>query len=204
MASFLVDGETLAIPAVFPFFPFATSSSFLRRDAAARRASGVARRARSGSGRTTSSCSSRRGSGDAGAGGRRSLSRGRHCPRAAALPARHGHGEGARGRRRAGTRDALRAQRANACAPSSSRCRRSRSTRRRAEAHLRRAITLFEEYVAVHRRLPSELVSLIQSSDSPARQTFGSPRTRNAPRSPAGTTLKRRTSPPCFARSARR
>src|SRR6185436_15604850 len=42
-----------------------------------------------------------------------------------------------------------------------------------AEAHLRRAITLFEEYVAVHRRLPSELVSLIQSSDSPARQTFG-------------------------------
>ncbi|MEP6730066.1 MAG: endopeptidase La [bacterium] len=42
-----------------------------------------------------------------------------------------------------------------------------------AEAHLRRAITLFEEYVAVHRRLPAELVSLIQSSDSPARQTFG-------------------------------
>ena len=42
-----------------------------------------------------------------------------------------------------------------------------------AEAHLRRAITLFEEYVAVHRRLPSELVSLIQSSDSPSRQTFG-------------------------------
>jgi ATP-dependent Lon protease len=42
-----------------------------------------------------------------------------------------------------------------------------------AEAHLRRAITLFEEYVAVHRRLPPELVSLIQSSDSPARQSFG-------------------------------
>ncbi|MDB4889867.1 MAG: hypothetical protein JWL61_1722 [Gemmatimonadetes bacterium] len=42
-----------------------------------------------------------------------------------------------------------------------------------AEAHLRRAVTLFEEYVAVHRRLPPELVSLIQSSDSPARQSFG-------------------------------
>jgi len=42
-----------------------------------------------------------------------------------------------------------------------------------AEAHLRRAVTLFEEYVAVHRRLPPELVSLIQSSDSPARQAFG-------------------------------
>ncbi len=42
-----------------------------------------------------------------------------------------------------------------------------------AEAHLRRAISLFEEYVAVHRRLPAELVALIQSADSPARQTFG-------------------------------
>ena len=42
-----------------------------------------------------------------------------------------------------------------------------------AEAHLRRALTLFEEYVAVHRRLPPELVTLIQGSDSPARQTFG-------------------------------
>ena len=42
-----------------------------------------------------------------------------------------------------------------------------------AEAHLRRAISLFEEYVAVHRRLPAELVTLIQSADSPARQTFG-------------------------------
>ncbi|MEO7456942.1 MAG: endopeptidase La [Gemmatimonadaceae bacterium] len=40
-------------------------------------------------------------------------------------------------------------------------------------AHLRRAITLFEEYVAVHRRLPAELVTLIQSADTPARQAFG-------------------------------
>ena len=40
-------------------------------------------------------------------------------------------------------------------------------------AHLRRALTLFEEYVAVHRRLPAELVTLIQGSDSPTRQTFG-------------------------------
>ena len=42
-----------------------------------------------------------------------------------------------------------------------------------AQAHLRRALSLFEEYVAVHRRLPPELVALIQSSDSPARQSFG-------------------------------
>ncbi|CAN5292359.1 endopeptidase La [soil metagenome] len=42
-----------------------------------------------------------------------------------------------------------------------------------AAAHLRRALTLFEEYVAVHRRLPPELVTLIQGSDSPSRQTFG-------------------------------
>ena len=42
-----------------------------------------------------------------------------------------------------------------------------------AQAHLRRALSLFEEYVAVHRRLPPELVTLIQGSDSPARQSFG-------------------------------
>ncbi|MEO8619488.1 MAG: endopeptidase La [bacterium] len=42
-----------------------------------------------------------------------------------------------------------------------------------AEPHLRRALSLFEEYVAVHRRLPPELVTLIQGSDSPARQAFG-------------------------------
>ena len=42
-----------------------------------------------------------------------------------------------------------------------------------AEPHLRRALSLFEEFVAVHRRLPPELVTLIQGSDSPARQTFG-------------------------------
>jgi ATP-dependent Lon protease len=41
------------------------------------------------------------------------------------------------------------------------------------EAHLRRALSLFEEYVSLHRRLPPELVTLIQSSDSPARQAFG-------------------------------
>jgi ATP-dependent Lon protease len=41
------------------------------------------------------------------------------------------------------------------------------------EARLRRAISLFEEYVALHRRLPTELVTLIQSSDSKARQAFG-------------------------------
>jgi ATP-dependent Lon protease len=42
-----------------------------------------------------------------------------------------------------------------------------------AEAHLRRALSLFEEYVSLHRRLPTELVTIIQSADSPARQAFG-------------------------------
>ncbi len=41
-----------------------------------------------------------------------------------------------------------------------------------AVARLRRAISLFEEYVGLHRRLPAELVTLIQSADSPARQAF--------------------------------
>jgi Lon protease-like protein len=41
------------------------------------------------------------------------------------------------------------------------------------EVLLRRALSLFEEYVALHRRLPAELVTIIQSADSPARQAFG-------------------------------
>jgi ATP-dependent Lon protease len=41
------------------------------------------------------------------------------------------------------------------------------------EVLLRRTLSLFEEYVALHRRLPSELVTIIQSAESPARQAFG-------------------------------
>ncbi len=41
------------------------------------------------------------------------------------------------------------------------------------EAHLRRALSLFEEYVSLHRRLPTELVTIIQGADTPARQAFG-------------------------------
>jgi ATP-dependent Lon protease len=41
------------------------------------------------------------------------------------------------------------------------------------EALLRRALSMFEEYVSLHRRLPTELVALIQSAESPARQAFG-------------------------------
>jgi ATP-dependent Lon protease len=41
------------------------------------------------------------------------------------------------------------------------------------EVLLRRTLSLFEEYVALHRRLPGELVTLIQSAESPARQAFG-------------------------------
>ena len=42
-----------------------------------------------------------------------------------------------------------------------------------AEAHLRRALSLFEEYVSLHRRLPPELVTLIQGADTASRQAFG-------------------------------
>ena len=41
------------------------------------------------------------------------------------------------------------------------------------EVLLRRTMSLFEEYVALHRRLPAELVAIIQSAESPARQAFG-------------------------------
>jgi ATP-dependent Lon protease len=41
------------------------------------------------------------------------------------------------------------------------------------EVLLRRTLSLFEEYVALHRRLPAELVTIIQGADSPARQAFG-------------------------------
>jgi ATP-dependent Lon protease len=41
------------------------------------------------------------------------------------------------------------------------------------EVLLRRTLSLFEEYVSIHRRLPSELVTIIQGADSPARQAFG-------------------------------
>jgi len=41
------------------------------------------------------------------------------------------------------------------------------------EVLLRRTLSLFEEYVALHRRLPPELITLIQSADTPARQAFG-------------------------------
>jgi ATP-dependent Lon protease len=41
------------------------------------------------------------------------------------------------------------------------------------EVLLRRTLSLFEEYVGLHRRLPAELVTIIQSADSPARQAFG-------------------------------
>jgi ATP-dependent Lon protease len=40
------------------------------------------------------------------------------------------------------------------------------------EARLRRALSLFEEYVSLHRRLPAELVTLVQGADNPARQLF--------------------------------
>jgi ATP-dependent Lon protease len=41
------------------------------------------------------------------------------------------------------------------------------------EALLRRALSMFEEYVSLHRRLPTELVTLIQGAETAARQAFG-------------------------------
>ncbi|HET6585897.1 MAG TPA: endopeptidase La, partial [Nannocystaceae bacterium] len=40
------------------------------------------------------------------------------------------------------------------------------------EVLLRRTLTLFEEYVALHRRLPTELVAIIGDAETPARQAF--------------------------------
>ena len=40
------------------------------------------------------------------------------------------------------------------------------------DAMARRVATLFEEYVGLHRRLPQELVSLVQGSESPDRMAF--------------------------------
>jgi ATP-dependent Lon protease len=40
-------------------------------------------------------------------------------------------------------------------------------------ATARRAIADFEEYVALHRRIPAEVVSMIQAADSPERQAYG-------------------------------
>jgi len=37
----------------------------------------------------------------------------------------------------------------------------------------RRALVQFEEYVSLHRRIPPEVVSLIQSADAPQRQAYG-------------------------------
>ena len=41
------------------------------------------------------------------------------------------------------------------------------------EALARRVVPLFEEYVSLHRRIPPEVVTLIQGADSTARQAFG-------------------------------
>ena len=41
------------------------------------------------------------------------------------------------------------------------------------EALSRRVLNSFEEYVSLHRRIPAEIVSIIQSTDSAERQAFG-------------------------------
>ncbi|MGK2933765.1 MAG: endopeptidase La [Gemmatimonadaceae bacterium] len=41
------------------------------------------------------------------------------------------------------------------------------------QASRRHALTLFEEYVALHRRIPGEVVAMVQAADSEQRQAFG-------------------------------
>jgi len=41
------------------------------------------------------------------------------------------------------------------------------------QALARRVLSLFEEYVGLHRRIPAEVVALVQSADSIARQAYG-------------------------------
>jgi len=41
------------------------------------------------------------------------------------------------------------------------------------EALARRVVALFEEYVSLHRRIPPEVVTLVQGADTTARQAFG-------------------------------
>ena len=41
------------------------------------------------------------------------------------------------------------------------------------EALTRRVLNSFEEYVGLHRRIPPEIVTIIQSADSPEKQAFG-------------------------------
>jgi ATP-dependent Lon protease len=38
---------------------------------------------------------------------------------------------------------------------------------------LRRVVALFEEYVSLHRRIPNEVIALVQSADTIARQAYG-------------------------------
>ena len=111
-----------------------------------------------------------------GAGGGRPVPRRRRRAAAAALAARRTARcdvlvEGSRSR--AG--HALRARQPTACAPCVAPMPAPVARRKRDEvaAAGRTLLSLFEEYVALHRRLPAEVVTLVQSAESPARQAFG-------------------------------
>ncbi len=41
------------------------------------------------------------------------------------------------------------------------------------EAETRRVVSLFEEYVGLHRRIPTEVTALVQAADTPSRQAYG-------------------------------
>ena len=49
----------------------------------------------------------------------------------------------------------------------------SRTIRRTLNVVARRVLALFEEYVALHRRIPNEVIALVQGADSVERQAYG-------------------------------
>ena len=115
------------------------------------------------------------------------------------------HGAHAGGRRGAGPRHALRARRRVTCARSSPMSR-SHGDRRPASLNVlaRRVLALFEEYVALHRRHPAEVVALVQGADiadaAGVRHCGASRRARST----CGRRCSRhRTSRNCSRRSAR-
>ena len=178
MASFLVDGEILATPDRLPVLPLRDVVVFpyVVVPLVGRRRHPLAALEAASATRTISSCSLPRRTRDAGAAAGRPLPRRRRGASARQLSRlRTGAVRGCSSKKASRGRESRDTCRATDCAraviePMSPLALGGDDD---VEAHLRRAVTLFEEYVAVHRRLRPGTVSLIQSSDSPARQTFG-------------------------------
>ena len=138
---------------------------------------------------------------DAGAGRRRSVSRRRRR-------ARRCRSRGCRTARRGCWSRASRARGSRATSPAGGYLRAAVAPHRRSTAPpttaetaarcARRVLALFEEYVALHRRIPAEVVALVQSAETPERQAYGiAAHLARAPRAAAGAARGRRRSPTC-------